>query len=335
MPTNLLILPDMPKIEGLSFRHTIGIDDLEALLAIHAGRAVRDGVDPYSSEEDYPSRERLGAALEGLNPEQRERRLVAAVNDKVMGYSTLSCWQENDERWVYLVLGWLLPEWRGKGIGTAMLHWGEQKARQWAAAERPGASYEFAANASSTEQDTTALLLHEGYTVGYSVLELGLSESTPVEESPLPAGVELRPVFRIHYLLISQCIAEAYKDEYADKRYQEIFDPVDYAQRLCDSRHDPKLWQVAWDGETVAGQVIPVIEKGRAVIQEVSIRPAYRRKGLARALLTRVLREMHSRGVKVICINTVGEYKTRACDLYRSVGFELVKVFPRYRKSAG
>ncbi len=335
MPTNTLILPNMPKIAGLNFRNTAGIDDLGALLEVHAGRATRDGVDPYSSEEDYPSRERLGAALEGLTPEQRERRLVAEVNGKVIGYTTLGCWQESDGRWVYLVTGWVLPEWRGKGIGTAMLHWGEEKSRQWAAAERPGASYEFAANASSTEQDTTALLLHEGYAAGYTVLELGLNESAPVEEAPLSAGVELRPVFRIHYLPIAHCIAEAYKDEYANKRYQEIFDPVDYAQRLCDSKHDPKLWQVAWDGETVAGQVIPVIEKGRAVIQEVSIRPTYRRKGLARALLTRAVREVRSRGVKVIRINTVGEYKTRACDLYRSVGFELVKTFPRYRKSAG
>lgn len=70
--------------------------------------------------------ERLGAALEGLTPEQRERRLVAEVNGKVIGYTTLGCWQEHDGRWVYLVLGWVLPEWRGKGIGTAMLHWGER-----------------------------------------------------------------------------------------------------------------------------------------------------------------------------------------------------------------
>ncbi len=336
MTTNPIVLPEMPKIEGLSFRPVTGLDDLGALLEVHAGRALRDGVDPYSSEEDFPSRERLGAALERMaTPEQRERRLVAEVNGKAVGYSTLGCWQENDGMWVYLITGWVLPAWRGNGLGTAMLHWGERKARQLAAGEHPAGSYEFAANASSTEQDTTALLLHEGYTARYTVLEMGLKESVPVEESSLPAGVELRPVFKIHYLPIAQCIAEAYKDEYADRRYQEVFDPVDYAQRLCDSRHDPKLWQVAWDGERVAGQVIPVIEKGRAVIQEVSIRPAYRRKGLARALLTRAVREVRSRGVKVIRINTVGEYKTRACDLYRSVGFELVKTFPRYRKSAG
>ena len=248
MPTNTLILPDMPKIAGLTFRNTAGIDDLGALLEVHAGRATRDGVDPYSSEEDYPSRERLGAALEGLNPEQRERRLVAEVNGKVIGYTTLGCWQESDGRWVYLVTGWVLPEWRGKGIGTAMLHWGEEKSRQWAAAERPGASYEFAANASSTEQDTTALLLHEGYAAGYTVLELGLNESAPVEEAPLPAGVELRPVFRIHYLPIAHCIAEAYKDEYADKRYQEIFDPVDYAQTAVrlEARPEAVAGGVGW-----------------------------------------------------------------------------------------
>jgi hypothetical protein len=59
MPTNMIIPPDMPKIEGLSFRQTTGIDDLGALLEVHTWQATRNGVDPYSNEEDYPGREKL------------------------------------------------------------------------------------------------------------------------------------------------------------------------------------------------------------------------------------------------------------------------------------
>lgn len=58
--------------------------------------------------------------------------------------------------WVYFMGGWVLPEWRGKGIGSAMLHWGEAMARQSAALQHPNERSEFAANATSTEQDATA-----------------------------------------------------------------------------------------------------------------------------------------------------------------------------------
>jgi tRNA(Arg) A34 adenosine deaminase TadA len=66
---------------------------------------------------------------------------------------------------------------------------------------------------------------------------------------------------------------------------------------------------------------------------DISVRPAWRRKGLARALLTRALWNLRQRGEQVIRLNTVAEFRTRAQDLYRSVGFRLLKEFPRYRKS--
>jgi GNAT superfamily N-acetyltransferase len=65
----------------------------------------------------------------------------------------------------------------------------------------------------------------------------------------------------------------------------------------------------------------------------ISVRPAWRRQGLARALLTRALWDLRGRGVDVIRLNTVAEFRTRALDLYYSVGFRVLKEFPRHRKS--
>jgi len=78
-----------------------------------------------------------------------------------------------------------------------------------------------------------------------------------------------------------------------------------------------------------------MFERGRAVIDEVSVRPAWRRRGLARALLTRALRDLRSRGVAVVRLNTNAQFRTRARDLYTSLGFRVVKEFPHYRKSPG
>jgi ribosomal protein S18 acetylase RimI-like enzyme len=93
------------------------------------------------------------------------------------------------------------------------------------------------------------------------------------------------------------------------------------------------LWRVAWAGEEVVGQVLSVIENGRGEVFEVSVRPRGRRQGLARALLISALAGLRERGTDAIWLATVAEFATRARDLYGSVGFRVLKEFPRYRKS--
>jgi mycothiol synthase len=333
-PTGPILPPDMPAIEGLTFRSIRGEEDADAVYALRAGCVERDQVDLLSASEGLPSREEMRASLAELMAAQRQDwRLVAEVSGQVVGYSLVDSWAEDDGRWVYLVLGWVLPAWRGQGLGTAMLHWGEQTARRLAADEHPGERFEFAANASSTQPEATALLLHEGYSAGYTVLEMGLDSAALPPVQPLPAGVEVRPVLPEHIPLIAASIGEAYRDEYAESRFQETWKLEESIARLSAPRQDPALWQIGWAGQQVVGDVIPLIEGGRALMYDISVRPAWRRQGLARALLTRALWDLRGRGMAVIRLNTVAEFRTRARDLYHSVGFRVLKEFPRYRKS--
>ena len=214
-----------------------------------------------------------------------------------------------------------------------MLRWGERTARQTAATDHPGEPFEFASNASSTEPDAAALLLHEGYDVGYTVLEMALDNAALLPPQPLPAGLEVRPVLPEHYPLIADSMGESYRNEYPGHRFQEAQDAADSIAGLSAPGHDPTLWQVAWDDQQVVGLVIPQVEKGRAFLYDVSVRPAWRRRGLARSLLTRALHNVRERGVEIIRLNTVAEFPTCARNLYHSVGFRVVKEFPRYRKS--
>ena len=128
-------------------------------------------------------------------------------------------------------------------------------------------------------------------------------------------------------------MSEAYRSEYEGNRFQETHTLEDSPDGLSSSQHDPALWQIAWAGDEVVGQVTPVIEAGRAYFYDISVRPAWRRCGLARALLTRALWDLRGRGVEVVRLSTVAEFRTRARDLYQSVGFCLLKEFPRYRKT--
>jgi ribosomal protein S18 acetylase RimI-like enzyme len=333
LPAGALALPGAPSIPGLSFRPLRGPEDAEALCAVHAGRRERDGVDPRSLLEGIPTPEYVRSVLSNaVEANQQDRWLVAQVGAQVAGYSRITSWHEMDGTWVYLTLGWVLPAWRGRGIGTALLHWAEDRIRRLAAAEHPGERAEFAGNASATEHDTAALLWHEGYYVAYTVLEMGFATSTPLPPPILPAGLAVRPVQPEHIPLIAASVCEAYAGEFDGNRFNQGDDPVEYARELSGPRHDPALWPVAWDGDQVAGQVLVRLVDGRAELFEVSVRPAWRRRGLGRALLLHALRDLRAQGVDEVRLYTNDNFRTRAQDLYRSVGFRVLKEFPRYRK---
>jgi mycothiol synthase len=334
VPADSVSLQDAPELVGLSFRHIRGADDADDLLDVRARSVIHDAIDPLSTSESTPSRDQRATALsEAAALGQQDRWLVAQVGQAAVGYSRLGFWPEADGTWVYLTLGWLTPEWRGLGSGTAMLHGTEDRLRRLAAVEHASERCEFAANASSTEDEATALLVCEGYRPAYTVLEMGLDTSIPLQAPTAPpAGIEVRPVAVEHLPLIALSVHAAYEQEYAGGRYGEVFDAGEYVASWLSPTHDPTLWQVAWDGARVAGQVMAVIEKGRAEVFEVSVPPEWRRQGLARALLLRALRILRDRGVAVIRLHTNAAFRTRARDLYESVGFRVLKEFPRYRK---
>ena len=106
MAVDPVTLSDMPTVEGLRFRHVRGEEDAEALHLVHAGRIARDQVDLWSTCEGLSSRDEFSAALARLVAAQQQHlRLVAEVDEQVVGYSLIETWLEQDGRWVYLILG--------------------------------------------------------------------------------------------------------------------------------------------------------------------------------------------------------------------------------------
>ena len=332
-----VVIPDIPNIEGFSFRSIKGVEDADALYAVHTGRIAYDKVDLSLHHEDMPSLEKLRSFLsQSVTAKEQDQWLVAQIYERVVGYSQIESWHEEDGVWVYFIGGWVLPEWRGKGIGSAMLHWGEAMARQSAALQHPNERFEFAANATSTEQDATTFLLNENYYVGFTSLEMRFDISTILPNLPsLPDNIEVRPVLPEHYPQIISSIIECYQNAFSENRFRDDFDRLAYyTAELQKPKYDPRLWHVAWDGDEVAGQVFMVKEDDQVCVNQVSIRPAWRRNGLARVLLIRALQDVLERGEKLIWLDTFGEYQTRAMDLYKNLGFHVVKEFQRYRKSA-
>ncbi len=314
----------------LTFRPTRGARDAANLIAVHTACAEVDALLEDSAEEYRPD---IGWYSHDLEKTNSQDWVIAELDGEVVGYGhTLWNWSERDGTQAYLHLGFIKPDYRNQGIGTQLLAKLEARCREKANTNNHLEHLEIAANASSTEIAAQNLLREHGYFTVFTMLDMELDSSvTGLENAEIPKGYELRLVLPEHHLAIWQSIGDAYDARDADNpRFSEI--PRDWESYF---NGDPSLWFVVWESEShrIAAHVLCRINNaGTAEIFEVSVGVAHRRKGIARALLKRAIYALRTRGVKKIVIGTRLENPTEAWRLYESVGFRIVKQFPRWRK---
>ena len=298
-------------------------------MAVHEGSAQADGVDPLSSMESIPTLDELRARFAPSSTfDPTADALIVEMNGRVIGYSRVTWWTERDGVWLYLTTGRLLPSWRGKGIGAAMLRWAEGRAAALAATHPTDGKAMLGANASSTEVDATELLRDAGYHETFTMVEMRFDAFDALPSLDLPAGLMFRPVSPDQYHAIWESVQAAYVNSPQNLLATE----EDYEEWLASPAFDPMLWRVAWDGERIAGQTLCEIAKGRGELAEVRVGAPWRRCGLGRALVVAGLRALAERGVTEVRLHTRADNIYGAPRLYERVGFRPLKLFARYRK---
>ncbi len=309
-------------------RNYKGSEDIRVMAFIRQKAAEYDKVDPLSSYESIPSEKDIESSLydDHCNPSSDIR--LWQVNGRTVGYNKIEWWIENDGTWLYLHLGWLLPEYRGKGIGTKMLQWSQNRIREIAQNHSTNNKAVFGSNATSTEKEATKLLLNDGYKKVFSMVEMSFDQWNNIKLIPLPEGFTIKDATQDDL----RTIWETNNTIYAHRSWVSIPTEEDFQEFTHNEFTDLSLWDVVWHGNELAGFVLSEIKNGRAEIKEVSIVEKFRRKGLATILLTNNIIKLKDRGVSVIRLHTNGENVAGAKSLYEIVGFNHLKDFNRYRK---
>ena len=325
--TGLPILPDV------TYRRVRGRDDFSQMAAVITRSREADGVELVTTAD--------GLAADFEHPTDFDPAsdvLVVEANGSIVGLARMRQDRRADGTLAYVHSVELVPKWRGRGLRESLFDYNEHHARSLAKSDPTQGPRVLALWANDEENEWKALAVAHGYRPVQHEIDL-VRSLEDIPEAPLPAGIEVRPVKPEDVQTVWDANREAWREvwDYSESDWD--------AAHLEAFRHSPEfqpdLWQIAWDGDTVVGMVLPyIIEEEnrrygrlRGHTEGVYVREGYRGRGIARALLARSLRVLKERGMEEATLGMEVENPHDPLRLYEGMGFTTVKHFTWYQKS--
>jgi mycothiol synthase len=329
-----VVVAGAPPIPGLRFRRFGGAADYPQMAATLMASCAADndertfGVDDFAHDYSHLT-----------NCDLSQDMIIAEVNGDMVAYARTWWWEEANGPNVYESVGFVVPAWRRRGIGRAILRWLEQRQRSIAAGHPAGRAKFFQLDSWKEAVGAAALAQAEGYRPVRVYHEMLRPTLDNIPDFPLPAGLEVRPVLPEHYRAIWDAEREAFRDHWGFGEPSE----ADYQGWLTNKTlFQPQIWQVAWDvaGDQVAGMVRTYIndaenerfQRRRGYTEFISVRRPWRRRGLARALIARSLRVQRDLGMTESALGVDSENISGATRVYEACGFVAIKSGTVYRK---
>lgn len=321
------------KTKGIRFRRFAGDDDFAVMADVSMRSWKADGIEFAKSSEEFkrsfehdqardPSKELLFAEVDGA-PVAFAEAWVSERSDDL-----LKCFQNAH----------VLPEFRGEGLREALLKFNESALTK-GIRDMPLSSRKVVWSwALSGENDWKTILESEGYRLIWHLLEMVRPDLEDVPDAPLPDGLSVREITESDHRKVWEASREAFSGQPWSS--EELWDEAHYRQWLESPEFNPELWQIAWDGDEVAGSVQNYIDpeenetfgRKRGHTERVFVIPSWRGKGVAKALLARSLRLLKEKGMTEATLDTEEANVHEAYKVYQKMGFQTVTQFSFFEK---
>jgi mycothiol synthase len=316
----------------LRIRPYASVDDVSAMAHIFNTELKADGVPGFESEAEI--RAWVSHPTNTFDPARDVD--VAEIDGSAVAYAERQWVDTNDGLREYRVNGAVLPDWRRRGIGSALLAHNEERARQLASTHETERAKVLGSWSNDRQAGRVALLRENGYEPVRWFFDMIRDLSQPIPDVPMPEGIEVRPVTMDLIRQIWRADVEAFKDHWggfddSDERLQSWLESPSF---------DPTMWVIAWDGDEVAGGVVNGIsvEENDAIgvkrgwLHSVFTRRQWRKRGLANALIVRSLALIKERGMDYGVLGVDADNPTGALGLYERNGFTVLERSTAWRK---
>ena len=307
------------------------LDDVGIITELDNIVSIADVGNAESTENEI----RLELMMEGFVLE-RDTHLIFTPEGQLIGFML---YFDTEEPHVHGYL-WsrIHPEFEGLGVRAMLLDWADQRAQETIGMAPPEAKVALVQGTLSTKTRVADELKQHGYSLvrhfWRMVIELTEQPPTPV----LPAGIIIRPYHAETELpAVLHALRDSFKDHwgYVESPFeQELRNWQKYISEM--ETYDPALFLVAMDGDEIAGISLnwTHIPEDHAMgwVGTLGVRRAWRRKGIALALLHYSFNDFYRRGQKRVGLGVDATSLTGAMDLYKQAGMKSVRQFDRYQK---
>ncbi len=254
----------------------------------------------------------------------QDARILVAPDGLIVGYEEIC--PRGDQRLDYD--GYVHPRETGRGFGTLLLGWAEERARERLGEMRSEGSIVLHGNTPAIDLNASAMFNAEGFALVRQFWRMEIEMAQPPDRPVWPAGIRVRTLRpeqdeRIVYATIE----EAFDDHWGHipRSFEE------WMQWIRDNKHDPALTFIALDGDEVAGVSVNRY-RDIAWVGQLAVRRSWRKRGLGLALLLHSFNAFYERGDRTVGLSVDSESLTGATRLYEKAGMHVTRRFDMYEK---
>jgi ribosomal protein S18 acetylase RimI-like enzyme len=306
-----LSLPAPPQLPGYVWR-ALRRDDALALYQLQLDCAPLDGYTNPSTLAAYQHR-------------------IASAGGRI---STDTLCAANDAGGL-VATAWISFDSRLKGF---LLSWMKARARQFFATLADDRPRVLRADFYDRGEDAVALLEQHGFLFIFAEEEMARDLGQPIPANPLPAGM----TFVTWTAQRAGSFFKVYDDAFSTRPGAPGWTEEIWRHNLTDdSDFKSDLSLLILDGAEPVGFAICHVEtpendqpRGEGWIIQMGVRPAWRHRGLAGALLSEIMRRFVSEELTVAMLD-VNVNNPQAARVYRRLGFERSKRYTSFQKWSG
>lgn len=233
------------------------------------------------------------------------------------------------------------PQFRDQKLEDRLLSWSHEKAR--AIIDRCPPDARISLRSGAPDEDTFAIATLEsaGFVKNRSFYDMEIELATRPNPPPFPPGINPRPYDHERDLpLLVEVVRDAFSDHfgYIEEPFERDLEVFRHWLDK-DPYFDPSL--VIFPVDEATGQVVACLlgltqdfrDPSAGYVDTVGVRKAYRRRGLATAMLLHSFAMFWDRGKRKAHLEVDGESLTNAVALYERVGMRVYRRYAQYEKT--
>lgn len=263
---------------------------------------------------------------------ERDAWVVLGAGGKIVGYAF--AWDRKPHTEIQGD-SYVAPPLAASGLEEALLDRIEERAEEHRAAAPKSEDVLIRGFTSPKGKERIQAFQSRGYahvrTFCRMTIDLGGPDTVPAAR--WPAGVSPRPYERGRD---DQAFDLVIQESFAD-HFGFVHEPHGewIGRRVDQSGFDAALWTLAVEAGKPVGAILAYAPEGEGWVRELGVRPAWRGKGLGRALLLHTFTLFAQRGIKRVGLGVDMANTTGATQLYESVGMRVAFRHDLYEKRLG